>query len=250
MSFLQKLQQCWFLCRLFLCGGCFVVVPFPCFTKVVIARYCGRLNLSGSCANRFKTELSASLTSMLSASRQIAKRRLGSLLASVKATMSTQFPAETAQVSISNLHSMFCSDKTGTPTQNITTIEPEFHGVRLQNRVLSFALLAKCTLLSTATRLIYSLLDPAVKATESIVATYCHNHENIKADVVPKGLCFFILRWGCREHFVSGCWHSSGRDRGRYPRECWLSTLGVLHPGVPVMWYGHIRDMSPSAVRL
>ena len=60
--------------------------------------------------------------------------------------------------------------------------------------------------------------------------------------------CFFILRWGCREHFVSGCcWHSSGRDRGRYPRECWLSTLGVLHPGVPVMWYGHIRDLFPTA---
>ena len=38
-----------------------------------------------------------------------------------------------------------------------------------------------------------------------------------------------------------------GRDRGRYPRECWLSTLGVLHPGVPVMWYGHIRDLSPTA---
>ena len=55
------------------------------------------------------------------------------------------------------------------------------------------------------------------------------------------------LRWGCREHFVSGCWHSSGRDRGRYPRECWLSTLGVLHPGVPVMWYGHIRDLFPTA---
>ena len=55
------------------------------------------------------------------------------------------------------------------------------------------------------------------------------------------------LRWGCREHFVSGCWHSSGRDRGRYPRECWLSTLGVLHPGVLVMWYGHIRDLFPAA---
>ena len=39
----------------------------------------------------------------------------------------------------------------------------------------------------------------------------------------------------------------AGTDRGRYPRECWLSTLGVLHPGVPVMWYGHIRDLSPTA---
>ena len=34
---------------------------------------------------------------------------------------------------------------------------------------------------------------------ESIVATYCHNHENTKADVDLKALCFFILRWGCRE---------------------------------------------------
>ena len=56
-----------------------------------------------------------------------------------------------------------------------------------------------------------------------------------------------FLHWGCREHFVSGCWHPSGRDCGRYPRECWLSTLGVLHPGVPVMWYGHIRDLSTTA---
>ena len=56
-----------------------------------------------------------------------------------------------------------------------------------------------------------------------------------------------LFRWGCREHFVSGCWHSSGRDRGRHSRKCWLSTLGVLHPGVPVMWYGHIRDLFTTA---
>ena len=79
------------------------------------------------------------------------------------------------------------------------------------------------------------------------VATYCHNHEDIKADVDLKVFLLFLLRYGCREHFVSGCWPSSGRDRGRYTRECWLSTLGVLHPGVPVMWYGHIRDLSPTA---
>ena len=42
-------------------------------------------------------------------------------------------------------------------------------------------------------------------------------------------------------------WRMSGRDRGRYSRECWLSTLGVLHPGVPVMWYGLIRDLFPTA---
>ena len=58
---------------------------------------------------------------------------------------------------------------------------------------------------------------------------------------------FLFLRWGCREHFVSGCWHSSGRDCGRYSRECWLSTLGVLHPGVPVMWHAHIRDLFTTA---
>ena len=26
-----------------------------------------------------------------------------------------------------------------------------------------------------------------------------------------------------------------------------VCTLGVLHPGVPVMWYTHIRDLSPTA---
>ena len=31
------------------------------------------------------------------------------------------------------------------------------------------------------------------------------------------------------------------------PEECWLSTLGVLHPGVPVMWYAYIRDLFPTA---
>ena len=58
---------------------------------------------------------------------------------------------------------------------------------------------------------------------------------------------FFLIPLGCREHSVSGCWHSSGRDYGRYPSECWFSALGVLHPGVPVMWYAHIRDLSPTA---
>ena len=27
-----------------------------------------------------------------------------------------------------------------------------------------------------------------------------------------------------------------GCDCGRYSKECWLFTLGVLHPGVPFMW--------------
>ena len=194
------------------------------------ALFCAR---QGSCdtldTNKVQYRVSASRTSMLSAPRQIATRRLGSFLASVKATMSKHFPAETAQVSISNSHSMFRSDKTGTPTQNIKTIESEFHGVRLPNRVLSFALPAsKCIQDARIMNKMlfkykqevhaafdrhtppYSLLDPAVKATESIVATYWHNPENIKVDVDPKGLCFFILRWGCREHFVSGCCHYLG----------------------------------------
>ena len=56
-----------------------------------------------------------------------------------------------------------------------------------------------------------------------------------------------FFRWGCREHFFSGRWHSPGRDYGRYPRECRLFTLGVLHPGVPVMWQTHIPQL--KAVR-
>ena len=38
-----------------------------------------------------------------------------------------------------------------------------------------------------------------------------------------------------------------GRDHSRHPKECRLSTLAVLHPGVPVMWQTHIRDLSPTA---
>ena len=38
-----------------------------------------------------------------------------------------------------------------------------------------------------------------------------------------------------------------GRDDSRYTKECWLCTLGALHPGVLVMWQTHIRDLSPTA---
>ena len=37
-----------------------------------------------------------------------------------------------------------------------------------------------------------------------------------------------------------------GRDHSRYPREFRLYTLAVLHPGVPVKWHTHIRDLSPT----
>ena len=30
-------------------------------------------------------------------------------------------------------------------------------------------------------------------------------------------------------------------------KECWLFTLGVLRPGIPVMWQTHIRDLYPTA---
>ena len=40
---------------------------------------------------------------------------------------------------------------------------------------------------------------------------------------------------------------SLGRGYGRYPNECRLRTLAVLHPGVPVVWHTHIRDLSPTA---
>ena len=38
-----------------------------------------------------------------------------------------------------------------------------------------------------------------------------------------------------------------GLDHSRYSKECRLCTLAVLHPGVPVMWHTHIRDLSPTA---
>ena len=77
-----------------------------------------------------------------------------------------------------------------------------------------------------------------------------HLSATLKQFIDKTGLCVavdFSLRWGCREHFVSRCWHSSGRDYGRYPRECWLYPLGVLHPGVPVMRCAHFRDLFPTA---
>ena len=128
--------------------------------------------------------------------------------------------------------------------------------MRFQTSTLSFALLASERILNAmmswtivtqvqAEAQAASTVTPsdsAVKKTESIIATCCHNQCEDQC-----GWMVLSLRWGCREHFVSGCWHSSGRDCGRYPRECWLSTLGVLHPGVPVMWYGHIRDLFPTA---
>ena len=43
-------------------------------------------------------------------------------------------------------------------------------------------------------------------------------------------------RWGCREHFVSGCWHSSGRDRGRLPQ------------GVLVIYFGSAASWRPCNV--
>ena len=138
-----------------------------------------------------------------------------------------------------------------------------FQSVRLQNKVMSLLTSAfiqsarmswtrccssasgRCKLLSAVTRLIYSLLDPAVKTTESIVATVV-TIIDYQGGCGSEGVLLLHLHWRCREHFVSGCWHSSGRDCGRHLRECWLSTLGVLHPCVPVMWYDHIRDLSPQ----
>ena len=38
-----------------------------------------------------------------------------------------------------------------------------------------------------------------------------------------------------------------GRDHSRYSKECRLCTMTVLHPGVPVMWHSHIRNLSPTA---
>ena len=38
-----------------------------------------------------------------------------------------------------------------------------------------------------------------------------------------------------------------GRGHDRYPNECRMGALAVLHPGVPVMWHTHIRDLFPTA---
>ena len=54
------------------------------------------------------------------------------------------------------------------------------------------------------------------------------------------------MQWSClgAETFVSLEFYVG--DAGNTPSEG-LSTLAVLHPGVPVMWHTHIRDLSPTA---
>ena len=185
---------------------------------------------------------------MLSASRKIATRRLDSFLASAKVTVSN--------ISLQRQcwsHTC-CSHKTGTLTLYITTIKSEFPRCEtskegncrvhcwLQKRILNAMMSWTIVTQVQAEVQAASTMTPSDSA-ETITATCCHNQCEDQGGWV--GL--YLLRWGCREHFVSGCWYSSGRDCGRYPKECWLSTLGVLHPGVPVMWYGHIRDLSPTA---
>ena len=61
----------------------------------------------------------------------------------------------------------------------------------------------RCKLLSAVSRLIYSLLVPAVKTTESIVATVV-TIIDYQGGCGSEGVLLLHLRWGCREHFVSG----------------------------------------------
>ena len=146
----------------------------------------------------------------------------------------------------------FAPTQTGTLTQNITTIKSEFPWCEIKTGALSFALPASKRILNAMmSRTIVTQVQAEVQAAfdrdtfgfccqekESIVATCCHNAY----------LDSSLLRWGCREQFVSGCWHSLLWARPRsLLQECWLSTLGVLHPGVPVMLNGHIRDLFPTA---
>ena len=111
---------------------------------------------------------------MLSVSRKIATRRLVSFLASAKVT-------------VSNI-SMFRSDTTSMLTQNITTIKSEFPRCEIPNKYVSFALLASERILNAmmswtivtqvqaeAQAASTMISDSAVKKTESIIATCCHN---------------------------------------------------------------------------
>ena len=149
---------------------------------------------------------------------------------------------------------MLCSDKTGTPTQNIKTIESKFHGVRLPNRVLSSALLASKCIQDAR------IMNKMLKYKQEVHAAFDRHTPHLLAfgsccqgdrvhccDLLAQSweyqggcgserACFFILRWGCREHFVSGCWHSSGRDLGRLPQ------------GVLVIYFGSAASWRPYNV--
>ena len=190
------------------------------------------MRLGDEAASHFLNVQDRAATSLhenVSASRQIATWPLDSLLASAKA--------------ISRCISLrrqrrFRSTRQARSHRTSRLSSRSVQGVRLQNKVMSFALLAsefiqnarmswtrccssasgRCKLLSAVTRLIYSLLDPAVKTTESIIATCCHNHVTIKADVDPKVFCFFI--------YVGDAGNTSFVDAGTP-----LGTTAIVTPG-------------------
>ena len=70
-----------------------------------------------------------------------------------------------------------------------------------------------------------------VKKTESIVATIVTINVKIKAVEMV-----LSLRWGCREHFVSGCWHS-----------LWARLRSLLQ-GVLVIYFGSAASWRPCNV--
>ena len=120
---------------------------------------------------------------MLSASRQIATRRLDRFLASAEVTVSNISLRDSAGLTRFAPTQRARSHKTSRPSSR------SFHGVRLKTSTLSFALLASERILnammswtivtqvqaevqaaSTVTP-----LDSDIKKTESINATSCHN---------------------------------------------------------------------------
>ena len=84
-------------------------------------------------------------------------------------------------------------------------------------------------------------LAPIHSVKSGILQNACSTSPRVVADLVKSALMRIV-----RLKKV-GDGTSLGRGHGRYPNECRLCTLAVLHPGVPVMWHTHIRDLSPHS---
>ena len=139
---------------------------------------------------------------MLSASRQIATRRLDSFLVSVEVTVSSISLRDSAGLTRFAPTQRARLHKTSRPSSR------SFHGVallaseRILNAMMSWTIVtqvqAEVQAASTVTPwiLLSRRQNPLLRPVVTI-------NVQIKADGMV-----LSLRWGCREHFVSGCWHS------------------------------------------
>ena len=205
---------------------------------------------------------------MLSAARQIATRRLGGSLASAEATVSRHFSARQRRSRSGTCITSFAPTRQPRSHRTSPLSSRSFRGVRFPNKgdvvcTAGFRVHPERedvmgTMLLKCKREVHAAFD---RHTHHLLAfgSCCQNdkiHGSLQC--LQKTCVACLLR---KQVLVSGVGSllqtsevfvflyvgDAGNTSLSLPQECWLSALGVLHPGVPVMWYGHIRDLSPTA---